>query len=468
MNELPRIEHFWIVEDEPAAAMAALGLSPEHVAACGRDDASAEAGRLAALGLPAPEFDPRLPVFQQAALAAGAVTAPCPWCGRPTASRESYCVFINAFDQPVFYRFQCCGEFFLLAAKSPQAKMALWLPRERALASFIEYRRAPHNHDYYGPGNFQEWFKLYATLAEREAGLVEAYRAAGGGSRAALACGFVFNHGHHVNDEISALHWLAGRGGLRNLPLLVGPFDFFQLADLFPGELASEPLRVPATGRETPPELFRRVLSEGLFATRLSYLGPFQEEAAARLLASARRKCASAFLARVEESRRHRPLVWITLRSHNRAWRSQADGLAQVCNALAREHPGLGVVFDGLERERSVLGDILPRLEPGVAAYDGLGTTVFEALAWASATDFFIAPHANGTIFTSIANKPGVAHSHEEWAFREPYCISRRENCALALPVTGRTIHEPGKDAFASDYELDWREVLDAARRLCG
>jgi len=55
-------------------------------------------------------------------------------------------------------------------------------------------------------------------------------------------------------------------------------------------------------------------------------------------------------------------------------------------------------------------------------------------------------------------------HTHEEWAKAEPFCINRRENCAMALPVVGRTLHESGRDSYSSDYELDWREVLHAAR----
>jgi hypothetical protein len=466
--EAPRIERFWIAEEPAdwAGEAAALGLSPESVAACGADDARAEAARLAALNLDAPVLDPRLPAFQQAAIAAGAVSAPCPWCGTPAASRESYPVFINAFDQPVFYRFACCGEFFLLAAKSPQAKLALWLPGLRALASFVEYRRYPHNHDYYGAAQFQEWLKLFHRLCEGEPGLVAAYRAGGGARRAALALGFVFNFGHHVSDELSALPFVPALAQGRSVRSLLGPFDFFDAGKVFAAELGPAPLRVQAQGAGTPPELFRLALRENLFVTRLSHTAPLQETVARRLLDAATQRCAPEPLRRVELSSRCRPLVWVTLRSHNRAWRGQAAGLAQVLNALRREHPGLGVVFDGLEAERPVLEETLAALEPGLPAFDGLGTTLFEALAWARRADFFIAPFGNGTGITSIANIPGVVHTHEEWGKAEPFCINRRENCALALPVVGRTLHEPGRDSYSSDYELDWREVLDAARRV--
>ncbi len=466
MTDAPRIERFWRAEEPAdwAGEAAVLGLDPTHVAACGQDDAQAEAARLTALGVSVPVFDPRLPAFQQAALAAGAVSAPCPWCGKPAASRESYPVFINAFDQPVFYRFTCCGEFFLIAAKSPQTKVALWLPESRALASFVEYRRAPHNHDYYGAAQFQEWLKLFHRLSEGESGLMAAYRAGAAARRTALALGFVFNFGHHVSDELSALPFAPALMAGRKPFTVIGPFDFFDAGAVFAPELGPAPLRVQAQGAQTPPELFRLALRENLFVTRLSHTAPLQEAVAQRLMDAGAQRCAPEFLERVEQSSRCRPLAWVTLRSHNRAWRGQAAGLARVLNALHREHPGLGVVFDGMEGERPVLEEALAALEPGLPAFDGLGTTLFEALAWARHADFFIAPFGNGTGITSIANTPGVVHTHEEWAKPGPFCVNRREDCALALPVAGRTIPGPGQDIYSADYELDWREVLDAAR----
>lgn len=467
----PRIERFWRAE-EPEAWMAeaqALGLAAAHLAACGADDAKAEAARLAELGLPAPgagqSFDPRLPVFQQAALAAGAISAPCPFCGKPAASRESYPVFINAFDQPVFYRFACCAEFFIIAAKSPQAKLALWLPACGLVLSFAEYRRYPHNHDYYGAAQFAEWLKLFHRLSADHAALVADYSDAKKSTRrTALALGFVFNFGHHVSDELSALPFVPALAAGRAPVAVIGPFDFFDAGGVFAAELGPAPVRVLAQGAATPPELFRLALEQNLFVTRLSHTAPLQEAVARRLVDAAGERCTPEFLRRARQSAQSRPLAWVTLRSHNRAWRGQAHGLAQVLNALRREHPGLGVVFDGLEAERPLLNEALALLEPGLPAYDGLGTSLFEALAWACQADFFIAPFGNGTGFTSIANIPGVVHTHEEWAKAEPFCINRRENCALALPVSGRTIPAPGEDIYSADYELDWREVLHAAR----
>lgn len=522
----PRIERFWRAEEQTdwAEEAVALGLAAAHLVACGADDARAEAARLAELGFTAQNlakrdlsaqklakpsaeqgadqgagqgtaqgteqhanqgayrgFDPRLPVFQQAALAAGAISAPCPCCGKPLASRESYPVFINAFDQPVFYRFACCAEFFLIAAKSPQAKVALWLPAHELVVSFVEYRRFPHNHDYYGPAQFAEWLKLFHRLAAEHPALVAKYSAAQASTRrTALALGFVFNFGHHVSDELSALPFVPALTAGRAPVAVLGPFDFFDAGGVFaaelgpaplcveplraPASLRGEPLRVEAQGAATPPALFRLALEQNLFITRLSHTAPLQETVARRLVDAAGERCTPEFLHRAQQSAQHRPLAWVTLRSHNRAWRGQAHGLAQVLNALRREHPGLGVVFDGLEAERPLLAEALALLEPGLPAYDGLGTSLFEALAWAGQADFFIAPFGNGTGFTSIANIPGVVHTHEEWAKAEPFCINRRENCALALPVTGQTIATPGEDIYSADYELDWREVLHAAR----
>lgn len=468
MSTLPRINYFWRAEDPEdwTAEATALGFDPAQIIACGQDDARAEAERLNVLGLPVPAFDPRLPAFQQAAIGAGAVSAPCPWCGKAAASRESYPVFINAYDQSVFFRFVCCGEFYLIAAKSPQVKVALWLPDARAMVSFMEYRRFPHNNSYYGVPQFREWLKLFRRLTEGESELVAAYRSQEATRRTALALGFVFNFGHHISDELSALPFISGLTRGNELQSVLGPFDFFDAGVLFAEELGKAPLRVLAQGYETAGELFRVVMRENLFVTRLSHFAPLQESVCVRLLDAANKRSDPEFLCRAKQSGECNPLVWVTLRSHNRSWRGQAAGLVQVLNALWQEYPRLGVVFDGFKEERPAMEEIQAALDPAIPVFDGLGTSFFEALAWAQHIDFFIAPLGNGTGFTTIANKPGVVHMHEEWAQSEPFCINRRENSALAWPVVGRTLHEPGRDNFSWDYELDWRKVLDAARTV--
>ncbi len=66
---------------------------------------------------------------------------------------------------------------------------------------------------------------------------------------------------------------------------------------------------------------------------------------AERIVDWSRQHCTSAFHAEVEAFRRSAfPLVMITIRTDNRAWTDQQNGIACLINELARDYPQLGAI----------------------------------------------------------------------------------------------------------------------------
>ena len=152
-------------------------------------------------------------------------------------------------------------------------------------------------------------------------------------------------------------------------------------------------------------------------------------EAAARVVGWSRRLCESAFLAEVAALREAAfPLLMVTIRTENRAWVGQEEGLACLINELARDYPRLGIVFDGINSgmeqlashalmsladEQAIAASIIAAC-PDVRFHNALGCLPHESIILAEAIDAFLAPIGAGLAKTRwIANKPGVGFSNQ-------------------------------------------------------
>ncbi|MCK5609071.1 hypothetical protein KAR91_44765 [Candidatus Pacearchaeota archaeon] len=274
---------------------------------------------------------------------------------------------------------------------------------------------------------------------------------------------FVSNIGHHMDDEITAIQHLYNVGDMSNVDtLFIGDCDHFHIAQLFP----SLPILNRHVSYSTKSiDVFKMALKDNLFGFRLFFDGPFQEELAQKIHRTSRGKCSQQFLELVKDSGKRYPLVWVTLRSHNRVWLSQKEGLANILNELCRDFPNLGVVFDGMPRETQLMNEIKALLDPGIAVFNGLNCSKEQTLVWAHQIDFFIAPYAAGTIFTTIANRTGITHTHSTFTRDAPYHVNRRENNVLVYPVQP-VGDQSNEDQFICDYDVNWEDIYDMAIKL--
>ena len=266
-----------------------------------------------------------------------------------------------------------------------------------------------------------------------------------------------------MTDEVAAIQHLYDVGDISNIDaFMVGGYDFFHIPRLFP--------QLPILNRHInystkSVDVFRMALKDNLFGFRPFFDGPFQEELAQNIHRMSREKCSQQFLELVNDSGKHHPLVWVTLRTHNRVWLSQKEGLANILNKLCEDFPNLGVIFDGTPRETQLMSEINALLDPGITVFNGLNCSKEQTIVWTHQIDFFIAPHAAGSNFTTIANKPGITHTHSKWAKNEPYHINRRENGALAYPIPVIR-DEDNDDQFACNYEVGWKDIYDLTAKL--
>lgn len=395
------------------------------------------------------------PFFLQSMLYTGYVLSLCPLCGNVCKTNQSFCMFIHAYHQLIFYRFSCCKIFYLIVGDSNQRKIGMYFPEDELMINFVFYNDCPSCEEPYGKEYYEKWvneFKRHLLFCWDK---MDSYISTTSKKHNACLLGFVSNLGHHVADELSAVQKLHNTGDIDKINIfLLGDFDYFKVGDMFP-EIQRYPL-----AKKTSMQIFRIILENNCFAFRLCHKGPIQEKLTERIYMTCKNQLTASFLQKVEESRRLWPLIWITLRSHNRVWLSQKDGLANIINLLYKDFLNLGVIFDGVPAEKQLMQNIQHLMVPGIVTYDALDCKMPETVVWAYAIDLFIAPYGNGTNFTSIANKAGIAHTHSMWMRSEPFCMNRRENCVLTIPV--KAMYDSSKDVFTSNYEIDWRDIYDA------
>lgn len=265
---------------------------------------------------------------------------------------------------------------------------------------------------------------------------------------------------------------------------------FGGVAELYPDELA----RVGAVARPTSQEaLYDLILDQR--ATSLVLLdGHVTTDAAERIVGWSRKRCSSAFHADVQTLRDHvAPLVMVTIRTENRAWVEQRHGLACLINELARDHPRLGIVLDGLNagirqevdhglmslsNERSIAASIIEAC-PTVRIYDSIGCSPHESVVLAATVDAFLAPVGAGLAKTRwIANKPGVAFSNTTFMqpgnydgflydrFRDDIVPMRYVSRADVQDVEAMRHGEPSRANFSMPWQSPLRELRALLRTL--
>jgi hypothetical protein len=121
------------------------------------------------------DHDEHIPAYQQTILRQGHIPSFCPQCGNALRSNQSFCVFVNLYDQPIFYRFNCCTEVFLIVGRSPQIKLGVYVPKYKLVVSFIDYVRTPHNEVYYGKQVFESWVSVLWECVRRNRRLFNNY-----------------------------------------------------------------------------------------------------------------------------------------------------------------------------------------------------------------------------------------------------------------------------------------------------
>jgi len=400
-----------------------------------------------------------LPRYQEEIISNGHFISICPTCGKNIYSEKSLPVFVHGFDLPIFYKFSCCYEFYLISAKSPARILGIYIPQKNVIISLENYIDYPHNLNYYGLKTFLIWIRELEGLKRVYSVQAQPQKARKG--KLLVLTGFLDNFGHHLPDEIGGLSQLS-LSELSGLEILIGPNDWFNLKNIF-----NEVEQYDESLKSNSPDLIGRVFSyiekSGAFATRITSNLPLSNAICEKIINISKKqlnKEKSNLLLEIQGT----PIVWITLRSHCRCWDGQVDGLSKVINKLYLCFPNIAIVFDGLHRETNSYELIKSNIHPQVKVFSVLGFSLYESIPFVVKCNLFIAPLGAGVALTSIPNIPGILHTHSEWAKQEFIIPSPRENGVNCIVIGGEITS--GKDVFDFNYEISTQKLFENAMKV--
>ncbi|MDO9241849.1 MAG: hypothetical protein Q7U30_17710 [Methylicorpusculum sp.] len=129
---------------------------------------------------------------------------------------------------------------------------------------------------------------------------------------------------------------------------------------------------------------------------------------------------------------KHWPILWATIRTGNRSWHMQAEGIANIANKFKKIYPNFALVVDGyaipygediinnkvtnvIANEEVVAQKIRDLLDVSIEVRFFVGKPIFQSVIYSRFIDVYLAHH--GSIQHKIAwlsNKPGLVHSNKK------------------------------------------------------
>lgn len=437
--------------------------------------------------------------FQDRILIDGKFVQPCPWTGRPVATTKCLPV-----ANCVFYRFESQARsrepFFVIAGLYSRgfARFALWLPQQDLI---IRLQGGVSD------ASLRGLVGAYVRTASAAGADYLGYLADTAPARTAvMLCTPPFPH--HLWNELPGLERL-----LQSVDLARHPGNIYVLAQPLGPVAEIYPELAPRLRPCTLPELLLRQFANNELLVRPgSLLLPEAVLARVRSVA-AHRVSASTQALLAEFGQTPLPTLGITLRVHNRRWRSQEGGIVALIRALQRRKLRFRVVLFGfslplepmqprrlaplIEAEQQLCASIAAKC-PGIAVTSLVGESIFDCIALAPTLDFYIANH--GTIQHKVGwftEAPGLVHANRvtllrRQAFfttlvareggRPPRYLSAdvvtdvadADADAVAPPPLApddadtddaddaNPVVPPAGRGNLQDYDFDWRELLPA------
>jgi hypothetical protein len=410
-------------------------------------------------------------IYQQSIVETGYIYSVCPVSGQVIRSEQSF--YDVAWLPMMSYRFVGSEIYYLIVGHFWGQKMLLYFPRLELIIHLHPFVQGSEQAIInrlkgYMVSGWQQSLK-YISQPQKK-GVV-------------AILGLLTNIGHYFWNELTGLQFLSDNGLFHKLDkILIEPNEYFNVADAFP-EIADKIIRI--TDKKS---MFKTIVENNYLAVRVANVF-VRERLATRIYEGSLKRCSPEFVAEVYRAKnKHFPLLWFGLRSHDKSWVSQVDGIVNIIKNIAVDFPNLGVVFDGwsrIEREdergelmiakdKATEQEILEILPPDIQTYSTIGSMSYEKVVWAYAIDLYVIPLSSGSTAVSwIANKPGVMHANSSFSTesaREQVTYSR-ENVILPvfLPIESIVDQEASPyilSVSCQNYDFDWRIVYNETRKI--
>ncbi len=410
-------------------------------------------------------------IYQQSIVETGYIYSVCPVSGEVIRSEQSF--YDVAWLPMMSYRFVGTEIYYLIVGHFWGPKMFIYFPRLELIIHLNPFIQGSEQ-------AIINRLKSYMVSCWQQS-LTYISKPQKKGVVAIL--GLLTNIGHYFWNEVTGLQFLSDNNLLHKLDkILIEPNEYFNIADAFP-EIADKIIRI--TDKQS---MFKAIIENNYLAVRVDNVF-VRETLATRIYEGSLKRCSPQFLAEVEGAKnKHFPLLWFGLRSHDKSWVSQVEGIVNIIKSLAVDFPGLGVVFDGwsrIEREdargelmiakdKATEQEILEILPPDIQTYSTIGSMSYEKVVWAYAIDLYVIPLSSGSTAVSwIANKPGVMHANSSIntePLREQVTYSR-ENVIPPVFVPVECIVDQQASPYilsvaCQNYDFDWRIVYHETLKI--
>lgn len=393
--------------------------------------------------------------FQQSIVETGYIYSACPFTGRVLRSDRSFYIQHAPSVPILIYQFQSTEIFYLIVGGWGGVKICVYFPRLDLVIKLSDEWST-----WLSSEKIINQFKAHAVTFWRQ---IKSYMSNEKTKEVVAIVGIIPNLGHYFWNQISGLYYLYENNLLHKIDkFLIGSNEYLDLDAIFP---------------EIPPEkivrlsdnngIFNTVLENNYFALYATH-SFIKDDLAIRIQTAAINKSNQSFLQNVEATKKHFPLLWINLRSHNKAWISQVEGYANIITKIFEDYPDMAVVFDGFSTEKVYMEQIQALISPNVQTYNALECPVYETIVWASRVDTYIAVIGSGlTLVTWIANKPGVAHSDRGHYSQLPFWLEVRENSVDPVPVPVDSIIDVTNSQWGwQNYDCDWKVIYDEVIKI--
>jgi hypothetical protein len=336
--------------------------------------------------------------FTKLAASLGRACTICPFTGAVLSTQHCLAIPHNPTKQVfLFYRFESVHTFYVIVGGFSGSKLFIYIPKTnivlRLQSPLFEW------------GHPQHPVEQFTKFVMRNSAAVSDYLH--NNTAPAVLTGTMNSLGHFFWNEVSGVVRYADSGYLDNIPVGI----LYKHAYIDAYRLISEQLLPERLICNTDQEIFDAVLSQRLFCVRpIDY--KITADVANRIRYLAEKSATPEQIAAATKARKCDYVLWVGLRSHNKVWLTQVNGLSAVIDRLAGEHQTVAVYVDGMPDCRDHLEELRLRIPPNVELFSGIDVSIYDTIIWAFQIDSYIATIGSGlTTVTWIAGKPGIAHA---------------------------------------------------------
>lgn len=154
-------------------------------------------------------------------------------------------------------------------------------------------------------------------------------------------------------------------------------------------------------------------------------------------------------------------VLWVNLRSHNKAWKSQISGVIELSKSLANSIPNFAVFLDGFGDSISLADAIAPALEKeSISVFYGIDLPFKESVMWAHHVSSFISVIGSGLVLNSwLVSKAGVAHGNLAHLNQQKFWNDVAEESEQVVFLKESEV--VGSTAMYGEYDFDWKIFLE-------